>query len=166
MALNLTWSDNQEIHPISEELASLLERLLQEAGQAEKVEEGEVSLTFVTDQEIHELNKQYRNMDKPTDVLSFSMQEFVDEEPEILYELEEGEAEPDDFSDVLGDIVISVERAKAQAEDYGHSFEREVGFLFVHGFLHLIGYDHEDEAAEKTMMDKQEAILGKVGLSR
>ncbi|MNW53014.1 Endoribonuclease YbeY [compost metagenome] len=82
-----------------------------------------------------------------------------------MYEVEEGE-ELDDLTDMFGDIIISVERAKAQSEEYGHSIEREIGFLFVHGFLHLLGYDHQDEASEAEMMGKQEAVLAQVGLVR
>ncbi|MNR35822.1 Endoribonuclease YbeY [compost metagenome] len=93
------------------------------------------------------------------------MNESVDDEPEILYELEEGQ-NLDDIPDVLGDIIISVERAKEQSEEYGHSLEREIGFLFVHGFLHLLGYDHQDEASEAEMMAKQESALSQVGLVR
>ena len=70
------------------------------------------------------------------------------------------------FEGVLGDIIISTERAKSQSEEYGHSLERELGFLFVHGFLHLIGYDHQDEASEAVMTEKQEAVLRLAGLNR
>lgn len=93
------------------------------------------------------------------------MNESVEEEQEIVYELEEGE-ELEGFGDMLGDIIISVETAKAQSEEYGHSLNREIGFLFVHGFLHLLGYDHQDEVSEAEMMGKQEAVLAQVGLTR
>ncbi|MNI23890.1 Endoribonuclease YbeY [compost metagenome] len=116
-------------------------------------------------------------MDKPTDVLSFAMQEFGEDELEIVYEededgeeeLEPGEQDEDNedsFIEPLGDIIISVPRAIAQAEEYGHSVERELGFLFVHGFLHLIGYDHQSEEAEKEMFAKQEQVLQEAGLTR
>lgn len=150
---------------ISQELIDLLERVLQIAGQAEGITEGEVALTFVDDEAIHELNRDYRGIDRPTDVLSFAMNESLEEEPEIVYELEEDE-ELDDMTEMLGDIIISVERAKAQSEEYGHSLEREIGFLFVHGFLHLLGYDHQDAVSEAEMMGKQEAALAEVGLVR
>ncbi|MNE54454.1 Endoribonuclease YbeY [compost metagenome] len=129
------------------------------------MEDGEVALTFVDDEEIHVLNREYRGIDRPTDVLSFAMNESLDEELDIVYEVEEGE-ELDDLTDMFGDIIISVERAKAQSEEYGHSIKREIGFLFVHGFLHLLGYDHQDEASEAEMMGKQEAVLAQVGLVR
>lgn len=165
MGLTLAWNNEQEVMEVKEELISLLEKLLQEAGKAEGIEDGEVALTFVTDEAIHELNREYRGIDRPTDVLSFAMNESLDEEMDIVFELEEGE-ELEDLGDELGDIIISVERARSQSEEYGHSLEREIGFLFVHGFLHLLGYDHQDTASEKVMMDKQEAVLAQVGLVR
>lgn len=165
MGLQLAWNNEQEELAISEELIATLELLLQKAGQAEGVEDGEVALTFVDDGQIHELNKEYRGIDRPTDVLSFAMNEFTDEELDIVYELEEDE-ELQDMPDMLGDIIISVNRAQAQSEEYGHSLERELGFLFVHGFLHLLGYDHQDQESEAEMMGKQEAILAEVGLIR
>ncbi|MDP4096982.1 rRNA maturation RNase YbeY [Paenibacillus sp. P96] len=165
MSLQLAWNNEQEIMNISESLITTLEVLLRKAGEVEGVEDGEVALTFVTDKQIHELNKQYRGIDRPTDVLSFAMNEGLEDEMEIVYELGEEEAGPD-LPEVLGDIIISVETAKAQSEEYGHSLEREIGFLFVHGFLHLLGYDHQDEASEAEMMGKQEAVLTEVGLTR
>lgn len=165
MGLQLAWSNEQDKMEIRQELIDLLERVLQIAGQAEGIMEGEVALTFVDDEAIHELNRDYRGIDRPTDVLSFAMNESLEEEPEIVYELEEDE-ELDDMTEMLGDIIISVERAKAQSEEYGHSLEREIGFLFVHGFLHLLGYDHQDKVSEAEMMGKQEAALAEVGLVR
>lgn len=165
MGLQLAWNNEQEEIVISDELVATLELLLHKAGESEGVEDGEVALTFVDDKQIHELNKEYRDIDRPTDVLSFAMNEFTDEEPDIVYELEEGE-EFQDMPDMLGDIIISVNRAQAQSEEYGHSLEREIGFLFVHGFLHLLGYDHQDPESEAEMMGKQEAVLAEVGLTR
>ncbi|MFD2702179.1 rRNA maturation RNase YbeY [Paenibacillus shunpengii] len=164
MSVQLAWDNNQEQYNISDELISLLTQLLEKAAEMEGVDEGEVALTFVNDEEIHELNKEYRGIDRPTDVLSFAMNETLDEELDIVYELEEGESI--DVPDVLGDIIISVPTAIAQSEEYGHSVERELGFLFVHGFLHLLGYDHQDETSEAEMMGKQEAVLASVGLTR
>lgn len=164
MSLELAWSNEQENHEISEEFITLLNQILQKAGEAEGVTDGEVALTFVTNGKIHELNYAYRGIDRPTDVLSFALNESMDEEPEIVYELEDGEEL--EFGDMLGDIIISVERAQEQSEEYGHSLERELGFLFVHGFLHLLGYDHQDAASEAEMMGKQEAVLKQVGLVR
>lgn len=164
MSLELAWSNEQENHEISEAFIALLNQILQKAGEAEGVTEGEVALTFVTNEKIHELNYAYRGIDRPTDVLSFALNESVGEEPEIVYELEDGEEL--EFGDMLGDIIISVERAQEQSKEYGHSLERELGFLFVHGFLHLLGYDHQDAESEAEMMGKQEAVLKQVGLVR
>lgn len=115
---------------------------------------GEVSVSVVSDEEIHALNRDYRGVDNPTDVLSFS--------------LLEGESEPvsDDLPTLFGDIVVSLPTAIRQASEYGHSVHREVGFLLVHGFLHLNGYDHVDEAGEREMTQLQENVLEAVGLPR
>ncbi|MFC5651738.1 rRNA maturation RNase YbeY [Paenibacillus solisilvae] len=165
MSLRLEWSNEQDKVEIPESFFGQLEQLLQLAGAAEGLVDGEVMLSFVNDEEIHQLNKEYRNIDRPTDVLSFAMQEESDEELDIVYEVEnEDELLP--FEGILGDIIISTERAKLQSEEYGHSLERELGFLFVHGFLHLIGYDHQDEASEAIMTEKQEAVLRQAGLNR
>ncbi|WP_037289964.1 rRNA maturation RNase YbeY [Saccharibacillus sacchari] len=166
MSLQLEWSNEQSEYEISEELIGQLNKLLVAAGAVEGVSDGEVALTFVDDEEIHRLNREFRNIDRPTDVLSFAMRESLGEEPEITYEVEtEDEAIPE-FDEMLGDIIISVPRAIAQSEDYGHSVERELGFLFVHGFLHLLGYDHQTPEDEAVMMGKQEAVLQQIGLTR
>ena len=128
MTITLEWNDEQDKHPISEQLVQKLELILQEAAAMEE----------------------YRGIDRPTDVLSFALNESTDEELDILYEVED-ESELAGIGDMLGDIIISTERAQLQADDYGHSWEREVGFLFVHGFLHLIGYDHQDEESERII---------------
>lgn len=165
MSLNLAWNNDQQDKEITEQMIAMLEQLLNLAGEAEGVTDGEVALTFVDDAQIHELNRDYRGIDRPTDVLSFAMNETMDEELDIIYELDEDE-EMEEMPDVLGDIIISVPRTILQSEEYGHSFERELGFLFVHGFLHLLGYDHQDEASEAEMMGKQEAVLAQAGLTR
>ncbi|HTG69715.1 MAG TPA: rRNA maturation RNase YbeY [Candidatus Udaeobacter sp.] len=165
MSLQLDWSNEQQSLEIPENWIAKLEQLLQLAGEAEGIADGEVSLTFTNDEEIHQLNLEYRGIDRPTDVLSFAMQEDGKDELGIIFEVE-SEDETDPISGMLGDIIISVDTAKAQSEEYGHSLEREIGFLFVHGFLHLIGYDHQDERSEAEMTAKQEAILNQAGLSR
>jgi probable rRNA maturation factor len=165
MSLQLDWSNEQQSLEIPENWIAKLEQLLQLAGEAEGIADGEVSLTFTNDEEIHKLNLEYRGIDRPTDVLSFAMQEDGKDELGIIFEVE-SEDEADPISGMLGDIIISVDTAKAQSEEYGHSLEREIGFLFVHGFLHLIGYDHQDERSEAEMTAKQEAILNQAGLSR
>jgi len=139
-----------------EPLAALLNQAIDEAiRMAEGPEEAEVSLMLVDDQRIHALNLEYRGVDRPTDVLSFALQEEVEEEPEIEEE-----------DDMLGDIVISVERARDQAEEYGHSFQREIVYLAVHGTLHLLGFDHEEENDKQEMRMKEEEVMAKLKLER
>lgn len=116
----------------------------------------EVSVTFTDNEGIHELNKKFREVDKPTDVLSFPLFDF---------EGETDEPPVDEIMSNLGDIVISLEKAKEQAEEYGHSFEREVAFLCVHSMLHLLGYDHEtSEEDDVEMRSKQTEIMKIMGL--
>lgn len=113
----------------------------------------EVSVTFVDDQYIHQLNSTYRGVDRSTDVLSFA--------------LDEGEEMPELGNvHILGDIIISVETAQRQADDYGHTIEREIAFLAVHGALHLLGYDHQQQADTQKMRTKEEMVLNKLGLGR
>ncbi|MBW7459574.1 rRNA maturation RNase YbeY [Paenibacillus sepulcri] len=165
MSLRLEWNNEQNKVEIPEAFLGRLEELLLLAGEAEGLTEGEVTLSFVDDEEIHQLNRDYRGIDRPTDVLSFAMQEHTDEELDIIYDIEEEDV-PLPLDGMLGDIIISAERAKLQSLEYGHSLERELGFLFVHGFLHLIGYDHQDEASEAIMTKKQEDVLRQAGLHR
>ena len=116
----------------------------------------EISVTFVDDETIHELNKKHRNIDKSTDVLSFPL----GENGEYDINLDTG-------AKLLGDIIISIEHAYAQAEKYGHTLQREIGFLTVHSLLHLLGYDHENGGLEAVKMrEKEEAVLTRVGLKR
>lgn len=115
----------------------------------------ETSVTFVDDAAITDLNREYRGLEQPTDVLSFAQLEG-----EELAAMPEGEPL------MLGDIVISLERCLEQAADYGHSFERELGFLTAHGMLHLLGFDHQTPEDEAGMMARTEEILGGLGLTR
>lgn len=147
-----------ETKEITEEQIEELEKLLNFAAQNQNVEAGtEVSLSFVTNERIWEINREYRDKDAPTDVISFAMEELGEGEIELI-----GENMPR----VLGDIIISVQRTKEQAEEFGHSFMRELGFLSVHGFLHLLGYDHMTEEDEKEMFTLQKDILDQYGLTR
>ena len=147
-----------ETDEVQDSHIELVEKLVQHAAQLEKIEDGsEVSITFVTNEAIHEINREYRDKDQPTDVISFAMEEMGEGEIQII-----GEGIPR----ILGDIIISTDRTREQAEQYGHSFERELGFLAVHGFLHLLGYDHMTEEDEKAMFGKQDAILESYGLGR
>lgn len=155
MALTIDLFD--ETNELSEQHMELVENLLQHAAKMENIGEAEVSVTFVTNEKIHEINREYRHVDRPTDVISFALEEMGEGEIEIV---------GGDMPRVLGDIIISVEKTREQAVEYGHSFERELGFLAVHGFLHLLGYDHMTEEEEKVMFSKQEEILTSFGLGR
>lgn len=150
--------DNRTDFELTDELNALLERVCLESLEYEEFEDDcEISLSLVTDQEIHEINKQFRNIDSPTDVLSFPQLTF--EEGETADVNENGEI-------VLGDIIISVDRAKEQAGEYGHSIERELSFLAVHSMLHLMGYDHIVQEEEEDMFRRQKEILIKAGIPR
>ncbi|HIX44246.1 MAG TPA: rRNA maturation RNase YbeY [Candidatus Kurthia intestinigallinarum] len=136
----------------------LVEGLLQHAAKIEQVEDGtELSVTFVTNEAIHEINKEYRHKDAPTDVISFALEELGEGETAIIAE---------GMPRILGDVIISIDRTREQAEEFGHSFERELGFLAVHGLLHVLGYDHMVPEDEKIMFGKQDEILESYGLSR
>lgn len=156
--MSLTIDLIDETNELSEKDTDYIEELLNYAAKYEKVEpETEVSLTFVSNEKIREINHEYRNKDSVTDVISFAMEEMGEGEMELV-----GLEMPR----VLGDIIISVSRAREQAEEYGHSFMRELGFLAVHGFLHLLGYDHETAEDEKEMFSRQKVILDEFGLQR
>lgn len=152
---------NETDAEFSLDIADLLTRALRAAADHEEIGMGEVVVSLVDDERIQELNRDYRGKDVPTDVLSFAIQESDENEPLILF------AEEDDTPvEPLGDIIISIPTAVRQAEEYGHSLERELAFLAVHGFLHLVGYDHLTEEEEKAMFGKQETILASLGLTR
>lgn len=156
MNLNIDFLD--ETSEVQEAHIELVEKLLQHAAQLEGIEpDAEVSVTFVDNEAIHEINKQYRDKDQPTDVISFAMEELGEGEVAIIAE---------GMPRILGDIIISTDRTREQAEEYGHTFERELGFLAVHGFLHLLGYDHMNDEDEKKMFGRQNEILSTFGLGR
>ena len=117
-----------------------------------------ISITLTVPEVIQQANKKYRNIDKPTDVLSFPMFE----KQEIEYMLKNGY----EVEDVLGDLIISIPKVKEQAVEYGHSFERELAYMIVHGFYHLMGYDHMEENDKKEMREKEDAVLNKLGITR
>ncbi|WP_370589220.1 rRNA maturation RNase YbeY [Thermoactinomyces sp. CICC 10521] len=145
-----------EVTEEEREAISSLEKALQAAADFEELPPVEVAVTIVDNEKIHQLNREYRGIDRPTDVLSFPLWE--PDEEWVIDEEEEGV--------MLGDIVISLPKAKEQAAEYGHTLARELGFLAVHGFLHLLGYDHETEQEEKEMFSRQEEILSRIGLQR
>lgn len=154
----LTIDVMDETDQVTETQKKIVMELLEFTAKAEQIQEGsEVSVTFVDNERIHEINKEYRQKDAPTDVISFAMEELGEGEVEI---------KGADVPRILGDIIISVDRMNEQAEEYGHSSDRELGFLAVHGFLHLLGYDHMNEADEKVMFSKQKELLEQYGLTR
>lgn len=116
------------------------------------LEKCEFNIIFIDNKRIHEINKEYRNVDRPTDVISFAMEDNLD----ITYE---------DFR-LLGDIYISIEKCYEQAENYGHSRQREISFLTTHGILHLLGYDHMEPADEEEMFSLQEELLDNYGIKK
>lgn len=151
--LTMDFIDEQQV--IDEDTKNQIESLLTFAAKKENItEEAELSISFVDEEEIQAINRDYRDKDKVTDVISFSLEE---DEPEI---------EGLDMPRVLGDIIICFEVAKEQAESYNHSLSRELGFLALHGFLHLLGYDHMTEEDEKEMFSRQDEILNEFGLTR
>lgn len=129
-----------------------VKKVIEYAIQYEGLDHLEFNIILVDNEYIHELNKTYRNIDRPTDVISFALEDVKDVE---------------DFGNrVLGDIYISLDKAKEQAKEYGHSFLRELSFLAVHGFLHLLGYDHMTKEDEKVMFTRQEEILSGYGIPK
>jgi len=119
-----------------------------------------VSITITDNEYIQNLNNFYRSINSPTDVLSFAMQE------ENVEEIDYNISEFDEENLLLGDIIISIEKAIEQANEYRHSLKRELGFLVSHGMYHLLGYDHQDKESETIMFQKQERILDEIGLER
>ncbi len=144
----------EDLH-FPEGLEEVIRLAVEKVGELYGAEDAEVSITLTDNAYIHELNRDYRGIDRPTDVLSFALNES--EEPEILDGPE---------VDVLGELVLSVERAEEQAEEYGHSLKREVAFLTVHGMLHLLGYDHMEEEERMEMEQEQRFVMEKLGIPR
>ena len=156
--MNVTVDFNDETGMVKEKQRELAEGIITKTAEAEGLTgEVEVSVTFVNEKRIQEINHQYRHKNQPTDVITFALNEQGEDELDVV-----GPGMPN----ILGDIIISVGHIEAQAKEYGHSFERELGFLTVHGMLHLLGYDHMTEAEEKEMFSRQEDILTAYGLTR
>ncbi len=145
----------------NEEYEKVIKKVVKQCFEEEKLENSKIYLSIIltTPEHIHEINKQYRNVDRETDVLSFPMYE----KEEIDKKIENQDFE---HEDVLGDIIISIERVKEQAKEYGHSFEREFAYMIVHGFYHLMGYDHIKEEDKIIMRPKEENVLNKLGIKR
>jgi len=154
--LDIAWEEESVLPEEREALAATVKQAIEEGIRLSGgSDEAEVSIMLVDDQRIHALNLEYRGVDRPTDVLSFALQEEMEEEPDSEFE-----------DEMLGDIVISVPRVRAQAVEYGHSFERELVYLAVHGTLHLLGYDHEEESDKQEMRQKEEEIMALLKLER
>lgn len=156
MKIYIDCSDEQDKLSPPDNIAELIERCTSAALEEENIEDdAEISVTFVDNERIRELNKEFRDIDRETDVLSFPL--GGDEGYEV---------NPDTDAILLGDIVISLERAKTQSEEYDHSYVREVAFLITHSLFHLLGYDHITPEEEKEMFEKQEKVLTKLNITR
>ena len=155
--LMIYFENDQEKSAITYKLKRLIRMSVEATLAYEEIDRDlEVSVTFTDDEGIRRLNRTYRKIDRATDVLSFPLFDFEGE----------GDVMSDELCDMLGDIVLSLERAAAQAEEFGHSFEREVAFLTVHSMLHLLGYDHEtSEVDELDMRRRQTEIMEMLGLA-
>ncbi len=156
MKVYIDYNNEQDKLSPPEDFERLIERCTIAALESEEIEDdAEISVTLVDNARIRELNNEFREIDRETDVLSFPMGD------------EDGfEVNPDTDAIMLGDIVISLEKARSQAEEYGHSYEREVAFLLTHSLFHLLGYDHTTPDEEREMFAKQEAVLQRLGITR
>ena len=159
--MDITFID--ETTKVTEDKIAEIDELLQFAADYLKLpKDTEMSVTFMDNAAIQVINRDYRGKDAPTDVISFAIEDEGEDEVPIIFD------EEDDFEmpRLLGDIMISIERAAEQAEEYGHSYDRELGFLAVHGFLHINGYDHMTPEDEQEMFSLQKEILDAYGLKR
>ena len=143
---NQTEEEIKELETVHKVLLSAIDK--------EKLEDVTFNLIIVDNEYIHELNKSYRGIDRETDVITFALE---DEDSLVV---------PEDVGRNLGDIYISIDKAYSQAEEFGHGFLRELSFLAVHGFYHLLGYDHMNPEDEKVMFEKQEEVLEEYGITR
>ncbi len=157
MKIEIFFSNEQEKLSPPDDIEQLIESCTRAALEEEEIcEDAQVSVTLVDNEAIREINREHRNIDSATDVLSFP-----------LGDDESFDTDPETGAILLGDIVISLERAAEQAREYGHSFRREVAFLITHSLFHLLGYDHVDsEEDEKLMFGKQEKVLEALGITR
>lgn len=157
--------------PENKEYQELTEKVIQKCFEVENINPTSfyICVTFTTPANIRQANKQYRNIDKETDVLSFPM--FEKEELDKMVEshtIEEWKqnTENEALQEILGDIIISIARVEEQSKEYGHSFERELAYMLVHGFYHLRGYDHMEEDEKKIMREKEENVLSQLEIMR
>ena len=152
----VTLENNQEKVSIPEALEADLTKAMNVVAELEALSpQTEVDITLVDDAAIHELNRTYRGIDRPTDVLSFALGEG-EEEPEV---------DDDEIEHLLGDVIISAPTAVRQGEEYGHGLEREMTYLAVHGMLHLLGYDHMEEKDKLIMRKREEEVLRRLDLA-
>ena len=164
MSLWIEWQIDTAIEE-QEKMNELFEKAVAATLEAEGVKTAvEVSLSVVSEDVIRETNRDFRQIDKVTDVLSFPLVEYYDLTP--AEGVAQGDVDPDTGEVCLGDVIICYQRAVEQAEEFGHSLEREMGFLTVHSMLHLLGYDHMEADEEAVMFGKQKAILEGIGLHR
>ena len=156
MKLKIYFEDHQDKQVVTYSMKMLIRRAVEETLAYEEVEDNcELSVTFCDNEEIRELNRRFRNIDRATDVLSFP-----------LFDNDGMDSHVEELQCMLGDMVLSLERALEQAVEYGHSFEREVAFLTVHSVLHLLGYDHETSEEDETdMRRRQSEIMERMGLA-
>jgi len=161
----ITVVDSQKKEPVTRDTVALIRRCIQTALRMEGIDfTTMVTVTLVDDEAIHELNREQRGVDRATDVLSFPLLDWHDG---IGAALEVWDRDPRNGAVLLGDVVISVEHVRAQAQEYGHSFDRECGYLTVHSIFHLLGYDHVDgEKRRRKMREKEENVLSALGLTR
>ena len=162
--------ENETDQELDFDYENILEKVIRQAAEQEKCPyEFEVNVTFTDNDSIREINREFRELDVPTDVLSFPMVDYP--APADFSELEEENASAEYFHPetgelILGDIVISVERARMQAEEYGHSLKGDICFLTAHSMLHLFGYDHIEDEERVEMEQRQEQILQALGIIR
>lgn len=142
---------NETSHDIEEDIIEL-KTFLENVAKDEKLDNGEFNVIIVDNEKIRQINKEYRNVDRETDVISFALE---DDKTFVIQDYR-----------VLGDIYISIDKALEQSREYGHSFKREFSFLALHGLLHLLGYDHMEKDDEEVMFSKQEEVLAKYGILR
>ena len=155
MIIEINYDEIEELPKEESLIKKVIETVLKEERVIQNLE---VYVTLTNNEQIHKVNKETRNVDRPTDVLSFPM--FEREEIDSLKEHEKEEI------DILGDIIVSIEKVKEQAEEYGHSFERELAYLVTHGMLHLLGYDHMIEEEKVQMRKREEEILDILKITR
>lgn len=153
----ITYIDVEE----KSEYKNTVEKVLRKCFEEEKIQNSKlmITITFTTPEKIKQINSEYRKIDKETDVLSFPMFEKEELDKKIV-------SQDFLFEDILGDIIISIEKVREQAKEYGHSFERELSYMIVHGFYHLMGYDHIKEEDKVVMRPKEEKILSSLNITR